>query len=637
MSIKVKLAIPTLFGLALIILFIEFAWQPYQLQHEKALFQLHSVDLIKAAETGISQPLLKKDFGTLFSNLEQLEEINKGRWNRFTLFTADNRQIYPIASNADIPTPAESVPIEYTLKVSDIVVGKITLDMDWFAQRRLIISQIDSIKNMMIGIMLLIILITTLGQYQVIYRPIKKLVRATKNVQAGNLHPELPKASADEFGELTNSFSDMLVELALQKSALDNHAIVSSTDHDGIITQVNNRYTAVSGYSARELIGETHAVVNSGKHTEEFFELLWQTILRGKTWSGEICNRKKDGTLYRVNTSIVPCLDAAGIPNRFIWIQTDISIQKAEVARRRVVETSLSKERQRLDYILQGTNLGTWEWDVQSGETRFNQQWAKMLGYSLEEIAPTTIETFARFAHPDDLAVSSEQLDQHFKGDKDYYECEVRLQHRDGHWIWVLDRGKVFSWAADGKPTVMYGTHQDITDRKIAEEKILHLATHDQLTNLPNLQVIRDRVDVALKQARRNNSIVALLFVDLDGFKAVNDTTGHHIGNLLLTEAAERISNCVRESDTVARIGGDEFLILLQNLKVETEAADVAQKVVHSVNQPVLIEGHSLQVGASVGISVYPIHGHDFETLLKVADEAMYLSKKAGKNGYTFA
>jgi diguanylate cyclase (GGDEF)-like protein len=213
----------------------------------------------------------------------------------------------------------------------------------------------------------------------------------------------------------------------------------------------------------------------------------------------------------------------------------------------------------------------------------------------------------------------------------------VRLQHRDGHWIWVLDRGKVFSWAADGKPTVMYGTHQDITDRKIAEEKILHLATHDQLTNLPNLQVIRDRVDVALKQARRNNSIVALLFVDLDGFKAVNDTTGHHIGNLLLTEAAERISNCVRESDTVARIGGDEFLILLQNLKVETEAADVAQKVVHSVNQPVLIEGHSLQVGASVGISVYPIHGHDFETLLKVADEAMYLSKKAGKNGYTFA
>jgi diguanylate cyclase (GGDEF)-like protein/PAS domain S-box-containing protein len=517
------------------------------------------------------------------------------------------------------------------------VVGKITLDMDWFAQKRLIISQIDSIKNMMIGIMLLIILITTLGQYQVIYRPIKKLVRATKNVQAGNLHPELPKASADEFGELTNSFSDMLVELALQKSALDNHAIVSSTDQDGIITQVNNRYTAVSGYSARELIGETHAVVNSGKHTEEFFELLWQTILRGKTWSGEICNRKKDGALYWVNTSIVPCLDAAGIPNRFIWIQTDISIQKAEVARRRVVETSLSKERQRLDYILQGTNLGTWEWDVQSGETRFNQQWAKMLGYSLEEIAPTTIETFARFAHPDDLAVSSEQLDQHFKGDKEYYECEVRLQHRDGHWIWVLDRGKVFSWAADGKPTVMYGTHQDITDRKIAEEKILHLATHDQLTNLPNLQVIRDRVDVALKQARRNNSIVALLFVDLDGFKAVNDTTGHHIGNLLLTEAAERISNCVRESDTVARIGGDEFLILLQNLKVETEAADVAQKVVHSVNQPVLIEGHSLQVGASVGISVYPIHGHDFETLLKVADEAMYLSKKAGKNGYTFA
>lgn len=637
MSIKFKLAIPTLLGLILILFFIEFGWKPLKIDREKDRFERHAIELLKVAETGISQPLLIRDFGTLFSNLEQLQKMNTVRWKNLTLFDKDQRQIYPLIESVNDSPSMDVIPIEYDLVIEDRAIGSISLNMEWESEKAAIVSQIDNVRNMIIAIMFLIVLITSISQYRVIYRPIKKLVHATRKVQKGNLHPELPEITADEFGDLTSAFDDMLVELSFQKSALDAHAIVSSTDQNGIITQVNNRYTEVSKYSNQELVGQTHAVVNSAVHPEAFFENLWHTILKGKRWSGEICNRKKNGELYWVNTTILPFLDAVGVPNRFICIQTDITLQKNEVLKRREVEASLLKERQRLDYILQGTNVGTWEWEVQSGITYYNEQWAAMIGYTLKELSPTTISIMEKYAHPEDFKKSRDLIEKHFDRATDYYECELRMRHKDGHWVWVLDRGRVSSWGTDGKPILMCGTYQDITDRKEAEEAIRHLATHDRLTDLPNLTVVEDRVHVALKQARRNNSIAALLFVDLDGFKAVNDSAGHRIGNLVLVESARRLLKCVRESDTVARIGGDEFLILLQNLNDETVAGDVALKVVKLLRQPINIEGLEVQVGASVGISVYPIHGKDFETLLSVADDAMYSSKKAGKNGYTFA
>jgi diguanylate cyclase (GGDEF)-like protein/PAS domain S-box-containing protein len=637
MSIKLKLSIPALLGLVLIVFFMEYVWKPYQLDKEKEFYRLHSIELIKASETGLSQPLLKKDFGTLFSNLEQLELINQGRWYNLKLFKQNDQKLYPIVPSENRHSGKDFLQVIYPLEVQNITIGKITLDIDWHTPKERIISEIDSIRNMTMAIMILIILITTLSQYQIIYRPIKKLVRATKSVQQGSLYPALPEATTDEFGELTIAFGDMLDELSIKKSALDSHAMVSSTDQDGIITQVNNRFTTFTQYKFQELVGKSYSVLKSDAHPSTLYRSIWQTISRGKTWSGEICNKKKNGELYWVNTSIIPCLDPIGIPYRFICIQTDISIQKAEIAKRIEVEKNLSKERQRLEYILQGTNVGTWEWDVRSGITCFNEQWANLIGYSLQELGPTTIDTWSKYAHPEDLLKSGKLLEQHFRCETDYYECEVRMKHRDGHWIWVLDRGKVFSWTKDGKPILMCGTHQDISDRKITEEKILHLATHDNLTQLPNLQVVHDRVDTAIKQAKRNDTLLALLFIDLDGFKSVNDTAGHYAGNLLLVETAKRLLSCVRESDTVARIGGDEFLILLQNLKAEEEASDVAQKVVRSVNQPIDIDSNTMKVGASVGISVYPFNGDNFETLLKVSDTAMYSAKKVGKHGFVMA
>jgi len=148
----------------------------------------------------------------------------------------------------------------------------------------------------------------------------------------------------------------------------------------------------------------------------------------------------------------------------------------SDITERKQMENVLAKERRRLADILEGTNAGTWEWNVQTGETILNNRWAEIIGYTLDEISNVFIDTWIRFSHPDDLQHSGEVLERHFKGELDYYECEVRMRHKNGHWVWVLDRGKVATWTNDGKPLLMFGTHQDISERKQAEEQIQFLA-----------------------------------------------------------------------------------------------------------------------------------------------------------------
>ncbi|MBT3634777.1 MAG: diguanylate cyclase [Candidatus Marinimicrobia bacterium] len=308
-----------------------------------------------------------------------------------------------------------------------------------------------------------------------------------------------------------------------------------------------------------------------------------------------------------------------------------------EIIVRKQAEGSLAKERQRLAYILAGTNVGTWEWNVQTGETIFNERWANIIGYNLEELAPISIDTWTKFVHPDDLKVSSDLLEKHFNGELDYYEFEARLRHKDGNWVWVLDRGRISTKTDDGKPLLMSGTHQDITRQKQIEEKISHLATHDTLTDLPSLRLANDRISMAIESAKRNQSLAATLFVDLDGFKMINDTHGHNAGDAVLREVAKRLLSCVRKTDTVARVGGDEFLLVLTEFQNNDLAASIAKKIINILAQSIPFERVQLTVGASIGIAIYPNDSDSADGLIKQADEAMYVSKKSGKNRYTFA
>ncbi|MDQ6998726.1 MAG: diguanylate cyclase [Mariprofundus sp.] len=181
------------------------------------------------------------------------------------------------------------------------------------------------------------------------------------------------------------------------------------------------------------------------------------------------------------------------------------------------------------------------------------------------------------------------------------------------------------------------GILRDISERKEAEKTMAQLALYDQLTMLPNRTLFYERMESSLSQAQRTKSSVALLFIDLDGFKSVNDTLGHDMGDHLLVEVGKRLLQCIRDSDVAARIGGDEFTVLLTNLHDIDVAAVIANKIIHALNQPVTFKGNSCHVGASIGIATYPSPAADVDDLVKEADTAMYEAKNAGKNRYSIA
>lgn len=341
---------------------------------------------------------------------------------------------------------------------------------------------------------------------------------------------------------------------------------------------------------------------------------------------------RRDGEVRNIVVQFAVLEDESGRPVKTIGVNQDITPRKR-------AEEELANQRRRLEDIIEGTNVGTWEWNVQTGETVFNERWAGIVGYTLSEISPTSIDTWLRFVHPDDMAVSAGLLERHFRGEIDHYECEARMKHRNGDWVWVLDRGKVASWTEDGAPLLMSGTHQDITAKKLTEEKIRHLATHDPMTDLPSLRLARDRIGQALSMARRKGWFSAVLFVDLDGFKTINDEFGHDAGDALLKEIAARLKLCVRGADTIARIGGDEFLVVLSELRSREDAGLVADKIVKSVGAPFTHTGNMMQAGASVGVAVYDGKCGEVEAghLIKQADKAMYVIKKSGKNGFAYA
>lgn len=298
-------------------------------------------------------------------------------------------------------------------------------------------------------------------------------------------------------------------------------------------------------------------------------------------------------------------------------------------------EKDLIESKTRLDLALKGTQAGLWDWHIESGVVTFNERWAEMIGYKLSELKPR-IETWIEFCHPDDLEESDRLLKAHFEGRTDEYRYEARMKHRDGHWIWVFDSGKVVEWDKEGKPVRMTGTHFDITERKEAVEKIKHMATHDYLTDLPTMNLAIDRGQIANENAIRNGKSTAYIFLDLDGFKAINDNYGHDVGDKLLKEVANRMKGVIRKTDTAARIGGDEFLIILSNINEKDEVIPIAKSLLSEIIQPIFINDLMVSVGVSIGISIFPDDSNNIQELIKKADIAMYKIKKTTKNDYAF-
>jgi diguanylate cyclase (GGDEF)-like protein/PAS domain S-box-containing protein len=293
----------------------------------------------------------------------------------------------------------------------------------------------------------------------------------------------------------------------------------------------------------------------------------------------------------------------------------------------------LSEERWRL--ALEGAGDAIWDWDMQSNELQYSKRFLDMLGYSDDELE-NRYEMLLGKVHPEDLATFQESLAAYLNGASGQFVSEHRIRCKDNNWMWVLCRGMVTHRDADDRPVRMAGTHTDISEKKEADALIWTQANYDSLTLLPNRRLFRDRLDHELRKAQRDQHIVALMFIDLDHFKEINDTLGHHLGDQLLIEAGKRIQRCVRESDTVARLGGDEFTVILPDLGDFSDIERIARCLLQSLSDDFRLGLEQVYISASVGITVYPNDATDIEDLIKNADQALYAAKNGGRNRFHY-
>ncbi len=253
----------------------------------------------------------------------------------------------------------------------------------------------------------------------------------------------------------------------------------------------------------------------------------------------------------------------------------------------------------------------------------------EVLGYSLADFEGRPI---LAFLHPDDVRRVRRMLADLVKVPGSSLTTECRVRHADGSWRWA--EGVATNLLHEPAVGAIVGNYRDISERKRAEERIRHQATHDALTSLPNRTLLMDRLDHAIARAARNRGGLAVVYADVDHFKRVNDALGHAAGDRLLRIVGERLRACVRDEDTVARVGGDEFVIALEDVAGAEAVGAIAHKILEIVALPVDVDGHRLHVGVSLGISLYPEDGQDAETLLKNADHSLYLAKDRGRHTY---
>src|SRR5580698_8322926 len=422
-------------------------------------------------------------------------------------------------------------------------------------------------------------------------------------------------------------------ELADLQFALDQHAIVAVTDVQGTITYVNDKFCSISQYSKDELIGQNHRILNSGYHSKEFFEQMYQTIAHGQVWHGEIKNRAKGGSIYWVDTTIVPTLDTEGKPQQYVAIRADITERKqAEEAVKASLATSENAIKELADQkfaLDQHAIVATT--DVQGTISYVNEKFCAISQYSKDELIGRNHRILNSGYHAKDFF---QQMYRTIAGGA-VWHGEIKNRAKDGSLYWV-DTTIVPFLGPSGRPRQYVAIRTDITERKVAEEQIKFLAYSDALTGLPNRRLLQDRLTQALAAAPRHKGRVALLFLDLDRFKDINDSLGHSVGDLLIQDVAERLRTWGRKQDTVARVGGDEFLIVLTELKDITDAAVAAERLLDGIIGEYSIRGHALNITCSLGISIFPEHGADAETLIKNADAAMYSVKENGRNNFRF-
>jgi diguanylate cyclase (GGDEF)-like protein/PAS domain S-box-containing protein len=380
-----------------------------------------------------------------------------------------------------------------------------------------------------------------------------------------------------------------------------NAALVVSMD--GVIRHANPSAERLFGRRADELVGRPCGVPLHGANTPE------------------IDVRRPDGELAVAELFSLET----------VWSgETVFLVSLRDITARARAEEALRESEERYALAARAANDGLFDWDVSTSRVYYSPRWKTMLGYDESDIGESPEEWFSR-VHPEDLDRVRGAVTAHIDGLTSHFENEYRIRHKTGSWRWVLCRGLAVRDPL-GRATRMAGSQSDVTHRKLAEEQLAHRAFYDPLTNLPNRALFIDRLRHALRRAqRRKDYQFAVLFLDIDRFKTVNDSLGHMAGDRLLVMVARRLELSLRPGDSVARLGGDEFTVLLEDIRDSDDATRVADRIQRELVAPFDINAHEIFSSASIGIAQSTTGYENPEDILRDADTAMYRAKAAGR------
>lgn len=433
--------------------------------------------------------------------------------------------------------------------------------------------------------------------------------------------------------DIARQHSDGMVNLS--RTGLDALPVgVVIAALDGTIIYANSAFLTMCGYEEQHVVGRNCRFLQGPSTDGSTTASIHDALSTFSDFRGEILNYRSDGSAFWNEISIAPVRNDEAVVTHFIGTARDVS-------ERIKAEQTIRHSEQRLQLALLGGSLGLWDWQFSNGQLTVNHRWLSMLGLETDG-PPPTIETWMSLVHPEDrhkLEKLVQDVIVNPAGTE--FETEVRARHRDNHWIWILDKGAVVERSADGLPVRVTGTHLDITDRKSADEKMHSLAYYDTLTGLPNRRLFFDHAALALASAKRTLQMGALLFVDLDNFKRINDARGHSVGDDLLQQIAQRLNPMLRSESTVARLGGDEFVVLVNRLHADIEASAlaalaVAERIREALTAPFTIGTLTYSISCSIGITLFPKTDDRVEDLLREADTAMYRAKTSGRNRVAF-
>ena len=474
---------------------------------------------------------------------------------------------------------------------------------------------------------------------------VRTLSTQAERVRRGEQEVTFAVDRHDELGRLAQVFDRMLQTMnsreqeiarsnALLRSILDTSPdLIFFKDSQGVYLGCNNAFAEFVGRPEAEIIGHTDFDLFSAEVAEFFRDNDQKMLESGQRRSNEEWLTYPDGRRILVDTLKTPYYGPRDLALGVLGISRDITA-------RHEVDEQLRYSQRMLEEAQRIGRIGSWDLDLVANRLTWTREVYHIFELDPDDVTPS-YDGFLAAIHPEDRAMVDAAYRDSLRTRRPY-KLEHRLLMQDGRIKYVEEQGET-TFDTFGKALHSFGTVQDVTERHIThaelEQKQQHLdrlAHYDSLTGLPNRMLFRDRLEQSLLKARRRREQLAVLFVDLDEFKQINDSLGHAVGDLVLQQVARRFLTVVREEDSVARLGGDEFTVILESIQSVESVSQVAQKLIHVTQEPLLIDERELYVTTSIGISLFPGDGQDAETLLRNADTAMFKAKEQGRNAFHF-